>query len=360
MLLFLARTGGLDGWLRLADGGVVARGAADDALPPAADPLHVVGVVPGEDVALHWVELPAGLAPAQASAAARLLAVELTAQPIEELHVAAGPQADGLRCIAIAPAIRMESWIATCRALGRDPDMLVPEPLLLLPRDEHVVRFDKAPLPLFRGRTDAFSIEPELAQAALGSNPVATIDAAAFEDGLGEAVAASPVNLRQGAFAKARKWRLERRVVRRLVLLAAAVLLMSAVIQIASILRYTFDADRMEAEAALLAQRALPRGVAANDPVRQLERRLVDVQGTGAGFGILATGLFDAVKATPNAELAAIIFEGGELRAMIVADTPATLTAIETRLEGQGFQVENGAATIRNGRQAIEMIVRGR
>lgn len=358
LLLFAARDGGIDGWLHLADGAVAARGAMSDPLP--APTMPTAAIVPGEDVALHWLELPAGLAPAQASAAARLLAADLSAQPLEELHVAAGPDRYGTRCVAIAPAIRMESWIATCRALGRDPDLVLPEPLLLLPRDDAMVRFDKAPLPLFRGRSDAFSIEPALAEAAIAGAPLVTIDQAAFEADLADAIAAAPVNLRQGLFAKARQWRFDRRVARRLVLLTATLLLVTAAIQAALILRYTFAADRLETEAAALAQRALPPGSATVDPVRQLDRRLLELQGAGTGFGVLATGLFDAVKATPNAQLGALLFEGNALRATVIADTPDSLTALRSRLEGQGFAVENGAASIVDGRQAIEMIVRGR
>lgn len=360
LLLFVGREGGVDTWLRLEDGAVVARGSGDELLPPTGDAAQVAAIVPGEDVALHWLELPAGLAPLQASAAARLMAAELAIQPIEELHVAAGPDQDGVRCVAIAPAIRMESWIATCRTHGRDPDVLIPEPLLLLPRDGATVRFDKAPLPLFRSASDAFSVEPELADAATAGMTIETIGESDFLAGLADAIAARPVDLRQGAFAKARKWRLQARLVRRLVMLTLAILFVGAAVQVASILRYTFAADALEAEAAAIARQALPPGASPNDPVRQLDRRLVELRGAGSGFGVLATGLFDAVKATPNVELAALIFDAGELRATVVADTPDTMTALQTRLEGQGFQVQNGAASIRNGRQAIEMIVRGR
>ena len=360
LLLFLGRPAGVERWLHLANGEVRARGGANDPLPLPDPAMQVAAIVPGEDVSLHWLELPAGLAPAQASAAARLLAAELSAQPLEELHVAAGPDVEGLRCVALAPAIRMESWIATCRALGRDPDLVLPEPLLLLPSDDAVVRLDTLPLPLFRGLNDAFSIEPELAQTAIGGAKVELIDQATFEAEMPQAIARAPVNLRLGAFAKARQWRIGRRFVRRMILFVAALLLVTAAIQVALILRYTFAADQLDAEAAALARQALPPGSAPVDPVRQLDRRLLEMQGSGTGFGTLATGLFDAMKATPNAELAALLFEGGAMRATVVADTPDTLTGLRSRLEGQGFRVENGAASIVNGRQAIEMIVRGR
>ena len=52
------------GWLRLREGAVVARAGAGAIPSPAGDVENerIVLVVPGEDVVIHWIELPA-LAP---------------------------------------------------------------------------------------------------------------------------------------------------------------------------------------------------------------------------------------------------------------------------------------------------------
>ena len=62
-ILFLPTASDADyRWLRLSDGRVVARGESFASIPaPADDPASaetVVGVVPGIDVAIHWVDLP--------------------------------------------------------------------------------------------------------------------------------------------------------------------------------------------------------------------------------------------------------------------------------------------------------------
>jgi general secretion pathway protein L len=90
-------------------------------------------VVPGEAVTLHWLEVPAGLAPAQAVAAARLMASEMSTQPLVDMHVAVGREAEGetARAVALVPAITMAGWIGRLQAQGLDPDLVLPEPLLL-------------------------------------------------------------------------------------------------------------------------------------------------------------------------------------------------------------------------------------
>src|SRR3546814_14018053 len=67
-----------------------------------------------------------------------------------------------------------------------------------------------------------------------------------------------PVNLRQGAFAKRRQWKVEWPLVRRMAWLVAGILLLTLAIQVASIFRYTFAADALEAEPAAVAASVLP------------------------------------------------------------------------------------------------------
>ena len=79
LLIFLGSSSGIEGWVQLRGAKVAARGKADDALPPlfaseTGEPLRAIAIAPGEQVLLHWLELPSGLAPAQAVAAARLMA----------------------------------------------------------------------------------------------------------------------------------------------------------------------------------------------------------------------------------------------------------------------------------------------
>lgn len=360
LIIFVGRDGGFDGWLHLADGAVAARGAALEGLPVLDKGGRSVAVVPGEEVAIHWLELPGNLAPAQATAAARLIAADVSAQPIGEMHVAVGPQEEGgdLRCIALAPVLAMTEWLARLQAHGVDPDMVVAEPLLLQIPDEGLVRYPKGDAALYRGSAEAFVLEPHLAEIALAGSAVADVETDAFEAGLAGALDTMPVNLRQGLFAKRRRWTIDWRRIRRLVQLAIAILIATIAVQVASILRYTYAADALEAEIQQVAVRAIPGG---GDDIADLDRRLAQLRGGGVGYSALVTALFGAVQATANAELTALSVEpDGSLRATVQADTPATLAALTTRLETGGFSVDAGTPRISGGRQLTELTVRPR
>jgi general secretion pathway protein L len=352
LLIFLDARGEVEGWLELAGARVVARGAALEGLPGLVDPntgrsLPVAAIVRGEAVSLHWLEFPAGLAPAQAIAAARLLAADVSAQPVADMHVAVGPEvADSpVRAVALVPALAMAGWIGKLQAEGLDPDFILPEPLLLPVPQEGFTRYDRGELPLWRGQGDAFAAEPELAELVTCGAPVRQLAHDAFEAHLAPALAALPVNLRQGAFAKRRRWKIEWPLVRRLAGLAALLLLATLALQVMTIFRYTFEADRLEAETQALRRAA--------GPVTPAQARI------GPGYSGLASALFGAVSATPNAELTAMIYDqAGALRATVQADSPVTLETLRQRIEESGFTVELGPLRAGGGRPTAELTVR--
>ncbi len=359
-LIFLDRDGGFEGWLRLEEGAVTARG---QGLPPAADGTRIAAIVPGDSVTLHWLDLPAGLAPAQAAAAARLAAAEHSAQPPGELHVAVGPALgdEGLRCVGLVSIPAMAEWMARLAEAGLDPDLVLPETLLLSAADSGFTRYEHRALSLCRGATEAFAAEPDLADLILGGRPAAALDAAGFEAGLGEAIANPVLDLRQGLFARRRSWQIDRTLVRRLALLILLILLATLAIQVAAILRYTWAADALEAEAQTVASAALPRATGIGDASADLDSRLAELRGGGIGFTAIAAPVFAAMRDTPNAEMAALAFNpDGSLRVTVQADTPATIAAIVGRVEAAGFPVEGGVLRGGGGRQISDLMVRPR
>ncbi|HEU0133737.1 MAG TPA: type II secretion system protein GspL, partial [Allosphingosinicella sp.] len=119
MILFLDRVGGIESWIRLAAGEVAARGDGLDGVAEHRS-APVTAVVPGEEVTLHWLDIPAGLSQAQAAGAARLMAAELSAQPIGDLHVAVGAgSGDGVRrCVGLVPLETMRGWLSDLEGSG--------------------------------------------------------------------------------------------------------------------------------------------------------------------------------------------------------------------------------------------------
>jgi general secretion pathway protein L len=368
LLIFLDTHNEIEGWLHVADGDVAARGRGLEGLPALADPVtgtpvRVAAIVPGEAVALHWLEVQTGLAPAQAAAAARLMAAEVSAQPLGDMHVAVGPEVEDspLRAVALVPAVTMEGWLGKLQAQALDPDVVLPEPLLLRPPSQGYVRHERGGLPLYRGATDAFSVEPELAELIVAEAPVASLDEEAFEGGLADAVAYPVVNLRQGAFAKRRRWAIEWALVRRLAKLTFALLVVTLAIQVAAIFRYTLEADALELEANRIAASALQRSGPVTDGPRQLERRLSELRGSGPGYSALAAAIFGAVRGTPNVELTALNFDqSGALRATVQADSPATILMLQQRIEAAGFAVVASDVRSGGGRPITDLTVRAR
>lgn len=350
-------------WLRLKDGSVTASGTDGDP-PPAmtgdGERERVVAVVPAAEVVLHWVELPR-LAPAQALAAARLVAADASAEPIERLHVAIeAPGVDGAaRAMAVTSADRMTTWLDRCAAMGRDPDHIVPESLLIAQPDVGIRLLSRSGLHILRGREIAFAAEPDLAAIMTADSDVELIDDIAFEAGLSAMVATRPLDLRQGAFAKRRRWRIDWRLVRRLALLVAGILAVTLLIQLALILRYSFAADRLEREIEVAARRALPRAATiANAPV-QLSERLAALRGGGAGFAATAAAAFAAVRDTPNVDLGSLRFDrDGTLQIAVLASSPVDIAALQQRLTAAGFVVAAGAAQPSGGRQMADLTVR--
>ena len=362
LLLFLHRAGGIEGWVRLSGGEVVARGTGlDDVDDHRGAPA--VAVAPGEQVSLRWLDLPAGLSPAQSAAAARLMAADLSAQPIGELHVAAGRDSidGGGRCVGLVPMETMRGWLADLEAVGFDPDRIVPETLLVPAPAEGLATWHSGPLSLYRGESEAFAAEPELGDILLAGRTALPVGADAFAAGLGAALEQAPLDLRQGPFARRRDWRVAPARARRLAVLTAALLLVSLAVQLAAIARYSFATDAADAETRRIAAAALPRspGIAVSGAA--LSQRLIELRGGGAGFGATAGALFGAVKSTPNVELSALAFSpDGLLRATVQADSPAAIEALRQRVETSGFAAEATAPRTGGGRRVADLIVRPR
>lgn len=338
LLLFAERgvPATLGGWRLLVDGEIWSRGEAGSALPAAR---RVVLAVPGDEVSLHWLDLAEDLAPAQATAAARLMLAEASAEPLSAMHVAVGRAEQGRTAAALVPAARIEDWLAAAGLAGIDVDAIVPEPLLLAAPEDGFVRRDQGTLADYRGPAAAFTLEPELAEALVGDSAVDQVDERTFEAGLAPQLAAPVVNLRQGPFARRRQLRFERQRLRRIGLFVLALAVLTLAVQIATILAFTYGADRLEAQAEALAPAAGPADPELRPP-----------------FGAVAAALFAAVQSTPQAEIFGLDYRSdGTLVVTVTADNPATLTALQERLAASGLNVTPGESRTAGGRLSSQM-----
>jgi general secretion pathway protein L len=349
-LLFLAHGDADHRWMRFGDAP-----AHGDGLPTGDDP--VVAVAPAEAVTLHWAELPARSL-AQATAAARLLAAEASAQPAGELHVAVGPaEADGSP-IGVVGAGAMAEWLAGLARVGIDPVAMIPAPMLL-PRPDHgYVRADLAGRGVVRGHTSGFADEARLTELVTGDNPPAQLGRDAVDIALAAAIAAPALDLRQGPFARRRRFAIDWKLIRRLAWLASLILAITLAISLVRLAKYSFAADAAEARADALAATGLPRGETVTDPDRQLAERLGRKRGPGLGFTTTAAAAFAAIRGVPGTEVTAIDFTAtGELRLSVATEREALATDLRTALERAGFTVRAGTFTATAGRVTGELTV---
>ncbi|WP_158266379.1 type II secretion system protein GspL [Allosphingosinicella deserti] len=318
--------------------------AIDEAgtFSPVARPDDIrdcIVVVPADQVALHWVELPDGLAPAQALAAARLMVAELSAEPIAAMHVALGARSEtGATCVALVSAATMAHWLSLLAQNGVSARSIVPETALLPAPADGLVRFDAGATALCRGPDEAFALEAPIAALVLGNRPVRALTQAEWEGGIASALSAPLVDLRQGPFAR-RRMHVERGFVQRAALLVFAILAVTIAAQLVAAYRDSAASGRMEAEARSIASAALPRGRSVVDPPAQLKARLAELGGGAGGFSAEASMLFAALRETPQASLAGLGYRDGALSVTIGADAPATLATLRTRIQAAGYAI---------------------
>ncbi len=352
-------------WLRLEAGRVAGEGRSLDSLPPADPTLpgEIIAVVPGDVVVLHWVELPP-LAPAQAAAAARMLAADVATTPLDATHVALGKRgADGMAPLALVERQRMQDWLAALAMAGIDPDRIVPAPLLLpLPLTEAGVTVaEAAGLWLVRGPHLAFAAEPGLAEILIGAEPVHRLGDDAWRTSLPMTLAALPIDLRQGEFTRIRRRPIDPRQLRRIALLALGLLVLLLGTQLAGLLRQTLAADHAEMQLSDAARAALPRGTIVTDPHGQVTARLAELGGDGPAFASLTAPLLAAIEGHPKIMLDGITYAPPTgLVATLAGASPPDLDAIIAALQAAGLNAATSNPRDNGGRQLVDVTVRPR
>jgi general secretion pathway protein L len=354
-LIFLPDAQASFRWWRMDAARSVEEG---EGLPPPADDDRLVAVTPAEAVTLHWAALPART-PAQATAAARILAGEASAVPAAELHVAIGEEGSEERPIAVVGADAMRRWLAELAVAGIDPDAMVPAPMLLPRPDEGFARAELGGAGVVRGRTSGFADEARLTELVTGGEPPRVIGRDELSEALAAAVAMPALDLRQGPFARRRRVGLDWALIRRLARIALSILAVTLAISLVQLAKYSFAADALEAQADRLAATGLPRGETVTDADRQLSERLGAVRGPGLGFTGMSAAVFAAVRATPGTEVTGLDFQpSGDLKLSVAAARESLPTDLKRAIERAGFVVEASTFTSANGRVAGEMTVR--
>jgi general secretion pathway protein L len=319
--------------------------------PADAPAGPTVAVIPGADVALHRLILaePDGAA---RLAEARMRATDLSAQPIEEVHVAVGPaDSEGASWVALIDRQRMADHLARLRDAGTDPSHVVPAALLLAPPDgpPSMARFgDRVLL-----RTDQLAglVEPSLASALTGASQLGRF-LQLGEFAPGDAPDPLPLDLLQGEFAPRIRWWTNRRfqlLLGGLVLLLVALLVAPVAIQRA---RTAVAVSAQDAAVVALATQALgtrPADADAAATALANARRAAE----GAALGARLSFVSRAIESAPGARLdsarlqpdgSLLLGLGGEADAVNAVAPKLASGAFATRAQGTTLVVGDRVA----------------
>lgn len=342
LLLFLLAEDAQHWWQIDASGRIIARG--DGTLPAESGPI--IAVPPADAVALHRISLPA-LAPAQAQAAARHLAAERSAAPIDSLHTAiSAANAEGQCWLAVASLAEMTSWKARLASQGISAPivplpLLLPAPALLALGGLHVVHTD----------TQAFAAEPDLAAALIDPVPPGIDDAVLAR----RLPVSPPLDLRQGRFGPTASFLPSRRQLRQLALLAASAAALWVAGDIAAWWQVQRAASTQEAARDQLAAALLPPGTPLANARAQVQARVARSQSGVASR--LAAPLLDSLAERPDVSLAALTLESGTMVATLDAASPGYIAAIETTLRARGLSASAGLPRTVAGRSQVDLTV---
>jgi general secretion pathway protein L len=327
--------------------GAQAQRAPLDTILALAAGRRVVAFVPGADVRLASVQLPAR-APAKILQAAPFALEDQLAEDVDTLHFAIGPpgQADGgAHPVALVARARMEAWLAPLRARSVRPEALLPETLCLpAPEAGHwtglaesgrvTVRTGawtgftcalddlgaylqiadpdaRSALRLFVAR----DVESDFSRAG---RPVELLPG--YGSGLEVLArhwqAAGPINLLQGAYSEKQDWQQLAGPWRFAAALAAAWLVAGGAYYLADTWRLGRDLAQQEQRNFARCQQVFPRDCVSEPMVANVVEQQARLLGAGTGraplFQLLGS-LSAALQATPGLTLDSLEFREGAL-----------------------------------------------
>lgn len=322
-----------------AAGQVLERGVLTSEEVDVPLALTTVAIVPGADVLVRWLDLPAGRTEQQRTAALWLLRDDLAAPP-ERVGVAMGTSAAS-RLVAVANRSLVDAWIDYLDALGVKADVLLPDVLAISEPfdDDQLTAVAFGPYTALRGRHFAASVQPDLIDLIAGGRTVLSIqDRSSIEGMLIEAAQRPAINLLDihGAARPDSPGRWRRTAI------AAAVLVLSPlVLTLAASARDDWKAARLSHRTAAVARAALPGLAPSTDPVAELQRRLAVAPPPGGIAGVSAA-LFAAIQSVEGAEIDSLVSDAqGVVRATISYPSPQDMVTIKAGVAKAGLALSD-------------------
>ncbi|MDP3801840.1 type II secretion system protein GspL [Brevundimonas sp.] len=309
--------------------------------PDGVEPesMRTVAVVPGGDVLVRWLDLPAGSA-AQGRAAAVWLLRDQVAAPPDRLSTVLGPPVPPgqERLVAVVNRSLIEAWTDYLAVVGVRADVFIPDVLTLSEpaADDALSAVAFGDGVALRGRRFAATVQPDVVDLVAGGRRVVAVqDPAVVESALVAAARTPAINLLDtGERERAAPGGWKRAAI--LAALAAASPLM---LTVASAARDDMAAERMRSGTLASIAKAAPDLARDPDPVSALRRRLAAAPPPG-GVSAAAAALFTAVEAVEGAELDLLIADPETgVKATISHPAYADMAAIKASMAEAGMTV---------------------
>ena len=373
-------------WGLLGPDGVIAADIAFDmdglaALAPrAADAQMIVGVLPGEQVAMRVMPSPPRVA-AKFKAAAMYLLEDDLAEALDELHIAVMRHEGSGVAFAVKKST-MNEWREIFSAIDIHLDMMVPDfSLLRSASDEGVIVFDQRRMICAAGGR-AFSADrplaDSLAETLMSNELVETIvaygdpnterfdaggkpirwaggadDVSLFKLYASNAAHNDTPNLLQGAYRKSQDWRGALSPWRRAAVLTAACLVGLVGVSIADGTRSARLAEQLDRQALALHRTAFPE--AANINPREHARRILSSRTAGPVFLSLTADVTDSIDEEDQIQIDRIRYNAarGEFAINLSFTDINDLEALKAKLTSRGIGVTEAGGVRRSGARYI-------
>lgn len=335
-------------WLELEDGGVIGRG--EDFREPG---VTVTAIAPASSVTFRSAAL-GGLSPAQALAAARLDASEVSLGT--DRHVAVAGAGD--HYVMTDKAI-MQRWLSQLAERGLVASAIIPAPDLLPVPEEGFLRAVLHDEAILRSAETGLEDDGVISALVVGDAEVRTLESAELEQAIAVAVESPPLNMLQGEFVPRADWSAPAGYWRRLAIYAGVAAAIVLAIPIAQWARLSMATSSTNEQSATISALVLGERSGSEDAIDRLQDKVAELRGGGAGFLPTLGALMTSMETMPNVELGLLSFDpDGTLHVTVRASAQPEVDMLVRAMEGHAFAVSKGAPRAQQGRIEVEMQVR--
>ena len=369
---------------------IIASGELPNALELAslknrAGNRPIIALVPGSDVLLKQLELPAKAARKALAAIPFMLEDELSTD-IDSAFFALGEQEGDLQNIAIVQKQKMDLWLAIMQDAGLACQQLLPDVLAVPTTEAHWGLLNIGPYCIIRqsswqgmqGEADwtlaavahyakqqdeklLINSYTEINFASIANTEVTEELSSMPMELLAKGAMSTKFNLLQGAYTQkkvvsgaGKQWRLA-------AILAGVALLVTVADKAIQVQQLSEQKAQLQADIRGHFQRAFPETKRIVDVKKQMRQKLKALEGNGSGASMLVmmsqlSSAFSSSQVTPQT----IRFDQGrsEIRMQAIANNYESIERFKSLAEQQGFTVEQGAINNRDNKVMGSLVIR--